>query len=356
MNINMNRILRLLVCLSIFGTSCTSLVKSDRVPNSVGDLDAVYLNKLGTDLLIEHVNYLSAVQKRKSAVKNTETDLNFIDPVEADLNKSTAEMNQKLSMGVRDIQTTAEKSLQPRFSEFNKKWRKAKQTFLLHNLDLYQTPRTRTYQFSEADEVELSLNNYFYSWQHNQGAIDKDNAQQSFEGAPKNQHYLLAQFSCAGSYKLGSKTKAGGTIEKLMWYDQLSNGQRPTVTLNRESGICEFRFKNPENEKIGSVKFVPNTNSMIDQVSSRYEACVQEDVSQLSGPEKFFYGSDNSRLTCPVSVSAYKNLPIPQQTMESKIEALIGQKVPADFWTSQTPFYKFNMSEMIFLVAQSLNY
>ncbi len=344
MSINMIRILRLFVCLSILNSSCTSLVKSDREPNSATDLDGVYLNKLNTDLLTEHVNYLSTVQKRKSVDKNTELDLNFIDSIETELSNTKIELDQKLSLRATNIQTTSERSLQPRFSQFNKKWRKAKQTFLLHNLDLYQTPRIRTYQFSEADEVELSLNNYFYSWQHNLGAVDKDQDTQSFDGVVKNQHYLLAQFSCSGSYKFGSKNKPAGSIEKLMWYDQLSNGQRPTVTLNRDSGICEFRFKNPVNQKIGSVKFVPNTNSMIDQASSRYEACIQEDVSELSGPEKFFYGSDNSRLTCPVAVGAYEMLPIPQQTMESKIEALIGQKVPADFWTAQTPFYKFNMS------------
>jgi cardiolipin synthase len=336
-------ILRLFVLFSVFYTACTNLPITQRVPNSNADLDAVYLNKIDIDLLKERIAYLSEVLKRKKNIKSTERDLNFTTPVETELNQLKSELNKKLSQQKQDTQTNIESSLEPRFSMFQKKWRIAKQNFLLHNMDLYLTPRFRTYEFSEADVVELSLNNYFYSWTHNKGPEDK--SQLSPLDQQNNQHYLMAEFSCPGSYKFGSQIKNDGHVEKFYWYDQFNNGQSISVTLDRSSGNCQLRFKNPDTGKIGSVEFKSNTNSMIDQVSYRYESCVQDDVRQLSGPEKFFYGSENSRLTCPVAVTPYKRLPIPQQTLESKIEALIGQKVPKDYLTSRNPFYKFDMSK-----------
>lgn len=344
---NMNQMIYVLMVATMASVSCTNLPFLNRQPSGQQDLQSVYLNKLDIDVTDEHVNYLMAAQQRKVRVQSTEMDLNFVDPVETEIKKLKSELEFKKSkfQNAQSL-TEASRDLEPHFSNFSEKWRMAKQTFVLHDLAKYEIPRTQTYQLSEAKETELSLHNYFYSWAHNRGSVAQTNNALNFQnGEQQNQHYLETEITCDGAYKFNGQNRSAHEVKKLKWYDQATIDQRTTLTLNSETKDCTIKFLDPITKKSGRVTFKPDTGSYIDQFSARFETCVQEDTALLSGPEKFFYGARNSRLTCPVAVTGYQSLPTPQDTIETKIETLIGQKVPETFWTARTPFYQFDMGK-----------
>lgn len=328
----------IIASLSLINFSCSTFINKERAPSSDLETESLYINKLESDFLKEKLNYLKFIQKNSQ--NNSLSEINEEIKTTEDL------LNQKSSSLTGDSQTLATSELKSDFHRFKKPWRVSKQDFTLHNLDLYKKNRVQTYNLSESSEVTLSLVNNFYSWEHNEGPKNKNTYVANAQGDDRYSHFLNTEFTCTGPYKAGPFKRKAGSIEKWAWYDQfLTQQPSPFFKISRESETCSLRFTDPTTLKTGSVTFIPNTQSILDQFSSRYETCPNVDVSNLTGPEKFFYGSQNNRLTCPVAVSHYKTLPIPQDTIESKIEALTGQKVPSNFWAQKNPFYKFDMSQ-----------
>lgn len=336
-------------------SSCSMKSKvSEREPSSENsELEQVYLSRLQLELLHERYDYLKAVSDKKPKNQNIEYDLNFKDPVEKELAQTSEKIKLqnadylKKSTKYKDLLAQGKaKSPVEGFANFNLPWRKGKEVFLLHDFESYLSAKIRYYQLLETDETQIDIHNYFHSWVRNVGPMREDSASVGEGGgSTQQQYYLQATIQCEGPYRLNGKIKSASVEEKFYWYDQINYGQSLSLAVNKNSKTCTLKFKNPENQKVGTVFFKPYENSILEQFSNKFEVCGLTYQDDLKGPEKFFYESQNPRLTCPAQVSRYQPLPTPIDTFNTKVESLIGQKIPAGFWKNRTPFTQFDMSK-----------
>lgn len=350
---------------ALFLFSCSiSSKKSDRNPSSENsELENLYLSRFQLELLHERYDYLKAVSDKKIKNQNIEYDLNLTDSVDKELAQVSEKIKSKnadylqKSSQYKDLLAQGKISSPALgFASFNSAWRKANQVFLLHDMESYVSPKIRYYQLLETDEIRIDLHNYFSSWVKNVGPVREDSVSTGEGGTGQQQYYLQASVQCEGPYKFNGKSKSATSEEKFYWYDQINNGQSLSISVNKNSKTCTLKFKNIENQKIGAVYFKPHENSVLEQFSNKFEVCGLTQQEDLKGPEKFFFESQNPRLTCPVEVSSYRTLPIPIETFNTKVEALIGQKIPAHFWNNRTPFSQFDMSKAPKLDAIFISY
>ncbi|MBC7740963.1 MAG: phosphatidylserine/phosphatidylglycerophosphate/cardiolipin synthase family protein [Bdellovibrionaceae bacterium] len=346
MNKNMtSRFLIAVTGLTLIG--CSLSPKQWRGPNSTSELNGFYAEKVEIDLLKEKLQYLSAVQKNSPAKTDDQNSIMTTQSKETQIAAIRNEIAAKTKMfNERANQANPLITKTNTFEKFNRQWRKHHQTFLLHDIYQYDKPASRYYEISEAYETHLNFENQYFSYQ------DKTAHQTNIETGQKQ--FLNSQFKCEGPYQWNGKARAAGHVEKFQWHDISQSKIKTVATLTRESKECSLRFFSSEIPDGGLVAFKPSEGSFLDQFSNQFETCESTDTSQLKGPEQFFYGAENPRLTCPTEVSVFESLPKATQTIESKIEFLTGAPVPEEFWTNKN--FKLSMKNAPHLDAIFISY
>ena len=332
-----NSTVALTVLATICLLSCAHFDSQPRNPSSSPELQNLYLQKLEIDILSEKINYLAAVQKWSKPSSSETADLYPTQATARDLESMRGELTLKkdaFESAALRTQLSKENN-NTTYGKINQPWRKSEQIFLLYNVHNYKKPKTRYYEVSEAYETKLVFENRYFSWlKKNLQTQQQDTAQI---------YFLKSKFSCVGPYKWNGKERSAGHVEEFNWQDQSQTAMKPTATLSEKSQDCQFKFENTDHPEGGVVNFKSSKDSVLDQFSNRFETCSHADVSELRGPEKFFYGSTYPRLTCATRVSDFISLPLPTQTIETKLEFLTGEPVPDDFWNDRN--YEFSMEK-----------
>jgi len=76
-----------------------------------------------------------------------------------------------------------------------------------------------------------------------------------------------------------------------------------------------------------------------------FEGCSLPQISN-EGPSKFFLSSGYRNMTCPLQASEFDPLPDPIEAIQSKVEALLGQRLSDSFIRANNPYAKLDYSKM----------
>lgn len=171
-----------------------------------------------------------------------------------------------------------------------------------------------------------------------------------------------ASIKCSGKIKINNvveKKLSANEKYTFQWYQSDGNGQRIKLNMTRESGRCELRFADEK----GTWEYGVDVVAEKDYVSNalkpfvgRFELCQIPDAKKMSLLDQWFLSTDIPALICPHSVNDIKTLENQIEAMQTKVYALLGQRLPEDMIKKQDPYYPLDFSKAPKLDAVYVSY
>lgn len=168
------------------------------------------------------------------------------------------------------------------------------------------------------------------------------------------QRYFEANIFCDGPYSLKTglgkfdKYKAFQTA-RFQWYDSKLNAQKVRFRPTQEVKQCTVSFRIPHQKNSPEYEFILTTEQQklgyLAKLTQTYEACSLPLASRFSKIQEFFMNTDYEYMNCPQSAESLQTLQDPQEGVQTKVEMLLGQKLPERFFQEKNPFLPLDFSK-----------
>ncbi len=136
-------------------------------------------------------------------------------------------------------------------------------------------------------------------------------------------------------------TRKKGTDISFRLYNSKSQGAAQYLVTTPQIRSCILSFKNPKMPQLtGAIRLlnIDRAFPFLNDLNSYREECYLPKIGLDKEIQKMFLTAKYKNHSCPAPVDSVEPLETPEDGFNAKAEALLGQKVPADFLKNQNPF------------------
>lgn len=259
---------------------------------------------------------------------------------------------KKIDEEIKEIESrllTLEDSEKHFILNSGKDWRIEKEKIELMQLSLYEIEKNVKFSVStyESKETTVTLTHKLFSSANYEQFGDEEKPVMDFRvkcDAPFEVKYGLTT----------KKIPAQSELKFSLGDKKISNDYRHFI-FHSDMSSCDFNFISSVDSKRKSYgfKMVNETLKLkpLEKILSTTEVCTLG-----KNTNNFFETTEFSNLTCPSKFESITNLPEPIDSLNARVQALLGKDLPADFIKNGNPFAELDFSNAPKLDAILVSY
>jgi phosphatidylserine/phosphatidylglycerophosphate/cardiolipin synthase-like enzyme len=230
------------------------------------------------------------------------------------------------------------------FTHKKENWRVEEDAIELNEASFYEYSKKAIFQIStyEAKYTQVTLTHNLFS---NAGYVHT-NGPRHQKQKPKLSVWVTCDAPIKFDYVLGDKTIAAKETYQFSLGDHKLENSKSVFTLDSKFNTCDFVFTSSRDKKKDKTMYgfqlINETKKMkfMDHLLSTTQICALKKDS-----DSFFETSEFSNMTCPVKYDSIKVLPEPEDSLEARVQTLLGRSLPKDFVKNGNPYAKLDFSK-----------